>query len=243
VTERMLKGLVFTLAKRLGYEIRGTRTAFARQRALASLLRDEKINLVLDVGANHGQFANEIRENGYRDRIISFEPLRSAHAELLRRAQNDPNWTIAERTAVGAESGTVEFHVSEDTVSSSVLDMLPTVLEAEPRARYEENETVTLSRLDDLCAPSPGDRVLLKVDVQGYEKHVLDGAPNILRGAIAVQIELSLATLYHGQADAKQLLDFFISRGFDIWSLEPVLRHPKTFQLMQLDGIFVRADR
>lgn len=239
----MLKRLVFTLAKNFGYEIRGTRTAFARQRALAALLRDEKINLVLDVGANFGQFATEIREGGYQGRIISFEPLGAAHAELLRRAEADPNWTIAERTAVGAEKGTVEFNVSEDTVSSSVLDMLPAALEAEPRAQYRAKETVPVNRLDDLCSLSATDRVLLKVDVQGYEKQVLDGAPNILRNIIGVQIELSLATLYEGQANAQQLLELFTAQGFAIWSLEPVLRHPKTFQLMQLDGIFVRTNR
>src|ERR1700747_2841378 len=98
----MLKGQIFHFAKRLGYEIRGKRTAFGRQRALASLLREKGINLVLDVGANGGQFACEIREYGYQGRIVSFEPISSVHAQLVERAKGDRNWIIADRTAIGA---------------------------------------------------------------------------------------------------------------------------------------------
>lgn len=237
----MLKRQIFHLAKSLGYEIRGERTAFGRQRALASLLREMRISLVLDVGANAGQFASEIREYGYAGRIVSFEPIPAIHAQLVQRAKGDRNWTVADRTAIGAEKGTVEFHISEDTVSSSILDILPAALEAEPRARYDGKVMVPLNRLDDLCPPSTADRVLLKVDVQGYEEQVLQGAPNIVKNAIAVQIELSTIPLYDGQIGAKELLRYFLDQGFDIWSMEPVLRQPDTLRLLQLDAIFARV--
>jgi hypothetical protein len=102
-------------------------------------------------------------------------------------------------------------------------------------------ESVPLNRLDDLCSITSGDRTLLKVDVQGYEKQVLDGATTVLGKALAVQIELSTVALYEGQASARQLMEYFFAQGFDIWSLEPVLRQPETLRLLQLDCIFVRA--
>jgi FkbM family methyltransferase len=235
-----LKALIRNLAEHFGYEVFGPPRAFANQRTLIGLLRREQINLVLDVGANTGQFAEELRACGYAGRILSFEPLPAAHAQLCAHAASDPNWTIAERTAVGAQTGSIEIHVSKNSVSSSILAMLPAHSEAEPQSAYVETETVPLSRLDDLYSPSAADRVLLKIDVQGYEAQVIEGAANLLRTCRAVISEMSLVPLYEGQFLAKDLWDLLAAQGFEAWSLEPGFRQPETGRMLQLDGIFVR---
>jgi FkbM family methyltransferase len=236
----MIKKLVRSFAKLCGYEILGSSRAYATQRSMAGLLRQERINLVLDVGANTGQFAEELQAFGYRGRIISFEPLASAHAQLRSKAKAHPNWTIAERTAVGAETGAVEIHVSGNSVSSSILAMLPSHSEAEPESIYVGTETVPVNRLDDLYAPSQTDRVALKIDVQGYERQVLEGAPLLLGSCRAVIAEMSLVPLYERQVLAKDLWDLLAKQGFEPWSLEPGFRDPGSRRMLQVDGLFVR---
>jgi FkbM family methyltransferase len=236
----MLKELVRSFAKQCGYEILGPSRAYATQRSMAGLLRQERINLVLDVGANTGQFAEELQAFGYRGRILSFEPLASAHAQLRSKAEAHPNWTVAERTAIGAEMGSVEIHVSGNSVSSSILSMLPSHSEAEPESVYVGTERVPVNRLDDLYAPSQADRVALKIDVQGYERQVLEGAPRVLGSCRAVIAEMSFVPLYERQVLAKDLWNLLEARGFEPWSLEPGFRDPGSGRMLQMDGIFVR---
>jgi FkbM family methyltransferase len=238
----MLKDLAKSFAKRCGYEILGSRGAYAAHRSLAGLLRQEQINLVLDVGANTGQFANELRAYGYKGRIVSFEPLASAHAKLCSRAKSVPNWTIADRTAIGSEKGLVEIHISGNSVSSSILDMLPLHLAAAPKSIYVGSETVQVNRLDDLCDLSREDRALLKIDVQGYERQVLEGASRVLSACRAVHCEMSLLPLYEGQIMATELWNLLAAKGFEPWSLEPGFRDPVTYRMLQIDGVFVRRE-
>ncbi len=236
----MVKTIARNLARRFGYEVFGPPRAFANQRSLAGLLLQERINLVLDVGANTGQFAAELRDSGYREKIVSFEPLQRAHEQLCRQAAADPNWEVADRTAVGDVTGSIQMHVSQNSVSSSILEMLPSHLQAEPRSSYIGTESVPMGRLDDLSTHDPADRVLLKIDVQGYEKQVLDGAPRRLKTCRAVISEMSLVPLYEGQVLASELWDILAVHGFEPWSIEPGFRDPGTGRMLQVDGIFVR---
>ncbi len=237
----MLRELARSFAKRWGYEIYGPPRAYATQRSLAGLLRQEKINLVLDVGANLGQFVDELWAAGYTGQVVSFEPLASAHAQLVDKARRYPNWTIADRTAVGARTGAVDINISGNSVSSSVLPMLPSHSRAEPHSAYVGTETVPMHRLDDLYSLSATDRAVLKIDVQGYEKEVLQGATEVLASCRAVITEMSLVPLYESQVLARELWDFLVEQGFEAWSVEPGFRDPITGRLLQLDGIFVRA--
>jgi FkbM family methyltransferase len=232
--------LAKSFAKKCGYEILPSGRAYAADRSLAGLLRQERINLVLDVGANNGQFAERLRESGYAGRIISFEPLAAAHAQLRGKAEGIANWTIADRCALGAQKGSVEIHVSENTLSSSILDMLPSHSEAAPRSIYVGSETVPVNRLDDLVALSPDDRILLKIDVQGYERQVLEGASRLLPACRGLHVEMTLLPLYEGQILARELWDLLDGQGFEPWSMEPCFRNPVTFRMLQIDGVFVR---
>jgi len=238
----MLKEFAKSLAERCGFEILRYPRAYASERSLAGLLRQEQINLVLDVGANVGQFVDGLRAAGYTGRVISFEPLASAYATLRKRAERDKNWIIADRTAVGAQTGSADINISGNSVSSSILDMLPSHASSEPQSSYIGAESVPVNRLDDLVSLTPADRVLLKVDVQGYEKQVLDGAQHVLKCCRAVILEMSLVPLYDGQMLAKEMWDLLLARDFEPWSLESCYRNPQTGRTLQLDGTFVRND-
>jgi hypothetical protein len=77
--------------------------------------------------------------------------------------------------------------------------------------------------------------------VQGAEALVLAGASNILRDQIVgVQIEISLAALYEGQAADDDLTQVLSAAGFRLWDIIPGFRDRRTFQLLQYDGVFYR---
>ena len=97
------------LARRFGFDLTPFPGGATHWRRITALLADHSVDCVFDVGANIGQYATSIRRNGYAGRILSFEPLTSAHAEISARAAGDPHWDIAPRTAVGAAVGETEI--------------------------------------------------------------------------------------------------------------------------------------
>ncbi len=235
----MLKKILKNLIKRCGYELLGRGRSHAAHRSIAALIQQEQINLVLDVGANMGQFVDELRELGYHGRVISFEPLSSAHNKLKEHAAKDANWTVWDRTAIGTQAGSVEIYIAGNSASSSILGMLPSHSEMAPESRYVGVETTQVSALDDLYTPLPTDRVLLKIDTQGYEKQVLEGAQRLLKDCRVIMTEMSFVPLYANQIMAKELWNLLENQGFEVWALEPCVRHPRTQRLMQVDGVFV----
>ena len=83
-------------------------------------------------------------------------------------------------------------------------------------------------------------RLLLKVDVQGYEKAVLDGAGSVLKNCRAIIVEMSLVPLYEGQSLAMELWDYLTTLGFQACDFSPEFRDPQSGRTLQMDGVFVR---
>ena len=209
---------------------------------LATILESTNIELVLDVGANEGQFAEEIRTFGYRGDIVSFEPLSHPYAALQRKSLSDPLWHLHPRCALGATDGNIRINVAGNSVSSSALPMLDLHRNAAPGSAYKGNETVPMIKLDTVAADylDSEKNALLKIDTQGYESQVLEGAKDSLSSIAAVMLELSLAPLYEGQALWLDIVDTLLGAGFAIWAVQPVFIAPYTGRTLQVDGIFVR---
>lgn len=225
-----------------GYDVIQYRPSSSDAAKLTALMRHAGVDLVLDVGANEGQFAQELRDGGYRGRIVSFEPLRDAHAKLARAAAGDAAWTVHERCAIGDHDGEVEIHVAGNSVSSSIRPMLEQHAQSAPESRYVGTERVPLRRLDDIAmAHAEGARSLhLKIDTQGFEGAVLRGAPRLLQRARVVQLELSLVPLYEGQELWEHFMALMQAQGFVPWTLLPGFVDPQTGRTLQLDGVFLR---
>jgi FkbM family methyltransferase len=237
-----LKDAVRSLAEATGLEVRKT-SVYTSQKLRHHLLFSQlHIDLVLDGGANTGQFARQCRAAGYSGKILSFEPSASAHAVLLRSAASDPLWTVADRMALGAANGETEINIAVNSYSSSILPMLDAHRSAAPNSAYLQKERVPLRRLDDvLAATVPGhNNIFLKLDVQGYESHVLAGATQVLAHSVAVQLEMSLIPLYEGETLMPQMHANLAALGFALWDLEPSFRDPASGRLLQVDGIFTK---
>ncbi len=208
------------------------------------LLADAGITLVLDVGANRGQYASGLRRHGYRGRIVSFEPLGEPFEELQANATGDPLWQC-ERLALGAESRTAILHVAANGgASSSFLPMTPLLAEVAPYTEYVGDETVDMVRLDDLRRDviRPGDRPFLKIDVQGFEHEVLKGGELSLAAMRGVELELTLKTLYAGQPRMHDLLGELCAAGFTPFSFETAFMDFRTGRVLQVDAVLVRDD-
>lgn len=207
---------------------------------LTRALSARGIDTVLDIGANVGQYATLLRYAGYDGRIVSFEPLETAYEQLHGRAERDPHWT-AINSGVGAESGSTTINVSANSYSSSVLPMTESHVAAAPDSVVVGTQTIQLTTVADIVVEhgvSPS-TTLLKVDTQGYETQVLDGAGALLDAFAGVQLELSFTELYGGQ----ELFDAMTTRlrehGFVLWSLEPGISGADG-RLLQCDGLFLR---
>lgn len=209
---------------------------------LVSSLRKFDIDLILDVGANIGQFASEIRHCGYAGRIVSFEPLSQAHGELLLSSASDSMWEAYPRCALGDHNDKVEINIAGNSFSSSILPMLDSHRSASPESAYEGKEIVPIKTLDAVAGKYLKDAQapFLKIDTQGYEWHVLDGALSTLPKLRGIQMELSLVPLYEGQRLWLECIERVEAEGFLLWALQPVFVDPATGRTLQWDGLFFR---
>jgi FkbM family methyltransferase len=240
-----IKHSLRSLAEASGFDVKKTSVYTSPKLRHRLLFSQLQIDLVVDVGANTGQFARQCREAGYQGEIISFEPSATAHASLLRSAGADPLWNVAGRMALGAADGEIEINIAANSYSSSILPMLHTHLSAAPASRYLHTEKVPLRRLDDVLIPLtrhiPDRHIFLKLDVQGYEPQVLAGAPQLLAHTSAVQLEMSLLPLYEGEVLMPEISARMTADNFALWDLEPSFRDPTNGRLLQVDGIFTRS--
>ena len=210
---------------------------------LVRFLDHASIDTVLDIGANVGQYASLLRTAGFEGRIVSLEPLSSTFAQLQRRAAKDPFWTTINAGA-GAEEGLAMINVSENSFSSSLLDLTDAHLEAAPESRVVTHEKVQLTTVADLVREHDLDptRCLLKVDTQGYEGPVFEGAGEHLRAFRAVQVELSMVELYRGQRLYDDLVADLRDLGFALWSFETGISDDHG-RLLQVDGLFLQQSQ
>lgn len=204
------------------------------------LLADQAIDLVLDVGANVGQFAGRMRELGYAGRLVSFEPQRAAFAELSRISAADSRWECRP-LALGDKDGEATIHLSANSWSSSLLPIGERHVASAPDSAYAGEETVPVRRLDAIEGLVTGnERIYLKLDTQGFELPVLVGAQGILPHVKVIETELSLVSLYEGQALLPEVIAHLQGAGYDLVALDPAFVEARTGHVLQMDGIFVR---
>jgi FkbM family methyltransferase len=202
-----------------------------------------QIDVVLDVGANVGEYAQQLRTDRFKGRIVSFEPQSAPFRELQRRAAADPRWDCRQ-LALSDTDGEATMNVSSHTPTSSFLPIKDWLVTELPEVGYVATERARLMRLDSLREEliRPSDRTLLKVDVQGYELNVLQGARRTLSDIALLECELSLVALYEGSPLLRDMLAWLETAGFRLVSVEPTGFFPPSGEVLQVDGIFSRRD-
>ena len=227
----VLRGLArrgFTLQRHPGWR---------RQR----LMTDHGVDVVLDVGAARGGYAHELREFGYAGRIVSFEPMAAAFADLRAAADGDDKWDCVQ-SALGSTAGRQTINIASNSDSSSLLPMADEHRSAAPHVDYVGEEEITVSRLDDLAPEHLNDasRAFLKIDTQGFEKEVLTGGTQTLARCVGLQLELSFAPLYAGGMLVDEAISYAYDHGFRMVAFAQGFTHP-TGAMLQADGVFFRV--
>ena len=235
-----MKTLLKNALKKVGIQIK--RYPGSDQVRRMKIIHSYGINVLFDVGANTGQFALEMREFGYIHKIISFEPLSSAFAPLTKNALRDDNW-IVNNYALGPKNTTGSLNIAENSCSSSINNIFPKHIEGAPDSIFIDKEEIEIKTLDSIinsfCKPNE-DNIMLKIDTQGYEKNVIDGAENSLQTIKIIQLEMSLVPLYENEMLFQDMIDYLSTKSFTLYSLENGFINENSGQLLQVDGIFVK---
>jgi FkbM family methyltransferase len=197
---------------------------------LRQCLTKLRINCVLDVGANEGQFATRLRRLGYKGQIYSFEPNPRAFEKLREIHGGDRRWG-GFPIALGSIRETKLFYVHRESSLSSFLSPLE-------RSMVTEKVTVQVERLDTmfdtLTAELPNPHIMLKMDTQGWDVEVARGTGNALERIAALISELSVQPLYEGMMPYHDALEFYTQEGFVLYDVTPVNR--------AADGTVVECD-
>jgi FkbM family methyltransferase len=231
------------LAERTGLRVSRLRPELSEEARTWELVRRARASLVLDVGANTGQFAQGLLAEGYDGRIVSFEPLPDAHRALVAHAAGHPRWTIAERGALGRAAGTLPIYRSGNVASSSLLPMREEHVAAAPGTETVGKEDVEVRRLDDVpeVAEATDAVIFLKIDVQGYELEVLAGAERALPRVAALLLECSIVPCYEGSPLIADVIGWLTAHGYQTLDLVSGFQAPDG-QMMQVNLLAGRPE-
>jgi FkbM family methyltransferase len=226
----------------LGYDIHRHDERDPLTRRLASVLQDLKIRHVIDVGGNIGQFALRIRRSGFRGRIDSFEPARRAFDTLSATAAADLQWNV-QQMALSSSAGAASLHLHDDSSLNSLSQTTVAgdrLFESIGSRATTLTEDVRLARLDELDLPDVGP-ALLKLDTQGHDFEVIQGAGAVLDRCELLLIELSFVRLYTSSVPAPNALTRLSALGYDLVDLFPISRDEHCdLVLIEADGVFIR---
>ncbi len=229
-----------SLLLKTGIDITHSRNSWLWRRK--KILETNNINLVLDVGANIGQFAGQMRYClGYKNKIISFEPQHDIYNILNKKSKKDKLWTT-HNFALGDENTDVYINISENSGSSSIQNMLPSHTANAPKTKYIGKEKILVKKLDDIFNEmcSEKDNIYMKIDTQGYEEKVIKGADLSLKKISTIQVESSLIPLYEGDVLFDNMNMFMNEKGYTLISVEPDFVNSLTGQELQVDCIYHR---
>lgn len=237
-----------TLTRILGYQLipiwrieRYHQTEYLRR-----LLDAKQIDLVLDVGANMGQYRDYLRAQiGYKGMILSFEPHPRCLDEITRRSATDDKWEVFPY-ALGAQQGVLQFNLMRDSQFSS----FHAPIQVQRLGRGSDNviertvnvEIDTLdSVFDGLARRFQCERPFLKLDTQGHDIEVLRGAFTCIRKFPAIQAELSNIQIYSNMVDLGRSVTEMGQLGFDLGTIFPA--NPDQFPVVtDFDAYFINRE-
>ena len=241
----MMRDLLKSSLRQFGYDITQHPIPdwYLLRTGLTELFDQLQINCAIDVGANNGQFASFLRQIGYKGRIVSFEPVSTTFKLLEEKSRNDHDWRV-QNLAVGSADETLEINITDGSVFNSLLPMNSYGKTQFPKEsvvrRTEKVNVVRLdSIMDEIVQGLETPRVYLKMDTQGYDLQVLEGASTCLPLILGLQSEIALKPIYEGMPDYLTSLAKLNDLGFSATSLIPVTRDEK-LRIVEFDCLMVR---
>lgn len=208
------------------------------------LQRTRGTDVVIDVGANVGQYALALRAGGYKGRIVSFEPMSHSFDVLERQASTDLLWEVRQ-LALGGRNARLTLHRAKDSVASSLLPFDAAALRTHTHYTSDElsdgAEAVDVAPLASIWESAAGaaERPYLKIDVEGFELEVLRGAESVLNDIDVVEVELWFLPVHANGARFVDVARYLEERGFALCSVEGKSDDPHTGRMFGADAIFL----
>lgn len=240
-----MKKLILNLLKKFGYELVLTRNHFPG----LNLYSDQKLLMgnqnglvIFDVGAHHGQTSLTFNSLFNDPHIYSFEPFKDSFDILNESVKSHKNIETF-NVALGNVTGKVDFHVNKLSATNSILpthqdssknwgeDLLDTV----------ETIQVDSTSIDDFIEKKGIAQIdILKIDTQGTEYHVIDGAKKAIQQDKIKLIFLEIITLptYQNQKYLDEMLSFLRANGFNLYNFYN-FSYTQYGVLRQMDAIFL----
>jgi len=237
----MVKTFIKGLFRRAGYELKNTRYKdifTIRQKMKDSFEQIKSVgfypDLVIDIGAADG--TPPLQECFPDAWFFWAEPLGEFEPALKKlKSEFKGEYVIG---AIGKEKGEMDIHIQEDKVGSSLL---------EDNTEYtvvKTKRTVPVLTLEDIAKErfSAFSRILMKVDVQGFELEVLDGAGEFLNRVDVIILEVSLFKFLKGIPEFYEVVDYMKKRGFVVYDIIEGINRPLDDALGQKDLVFVKEN-
>lgn len=204
--------------------------------------RVEGRHVVVDVGAHHGWFFHCWRDWCPEAEVHAFEPTPESYLRCQKLYGAEPATTLV-NAAVGSSSGTARLHVlAESAVSNSLLQPDSAAWDAiEYRTGAIAAIEVPVLTLDQYAEQNRLVEVhLLKIDVQGAELDVLDGARRLLPHVRYVFVESAIRPLYRDGARFTEVVERMREHGFHLIGFRAW--HRGNHALVETDLLFRRDD-
>jgi FkbM family methyltransferase len=205
-------------------------------KSIARNLEKFKISGVIDVGANVGQFGLDVRRHGFEKLIVSYEPVQETFRSLSQTIKQHQPWK-AFQLGLGDTESEKYINISGNAgLSSSLLTMGKVHIENFPESTTISTQKVSISTLDNQLQALDLDpeKILLKLDVQGYEAEVLKGAVKSMSRIPLCFLEVSIVPLYEGEITLLPILKLLSESGHEVIDVFRGLK-TKNGQLLQLD--------
>lgn len=223
------KKIIEYIFDKLGLEVipRWRINSFLLSRRMKKIVEEYGIDLIIDVGANKGQYVDFLRnEVDYQGLIISFEP-DPENCRLLKKSRTADNQWLLMDYALGKEDHKLNLNVMESSVFNSFLtpDNSNTT-QFKNQNMVNRTIKVSVKRLDkvlhDLSKSHKFERAFLKLDTQGFDLEVFSGASGSLDIILGVQTEVSVLPIYKNMPSLEESLAFFKAKGFQVSGFYPV---------------------
>lgn len=211
---------------------------------LRHLFSSNNFGLVLDIGANQGQYYDQIRNRlGYKGWIVSIEPNPIDFEVLRKSAKYDPKF-IGVNKACGSASGSVILHVMRDSKLSSLYQANDHF-----RDRFYSDLSITQEIIVDMTTIEEilnnlgikwEGNIFLKTDTQGHDLEVLKGLGSAIDSIQAIQCEQSIIPIYDEVNDYNSMNKFLNFKNFYLFSNTPALRDKKDLSIMEINAFYIR---
>lgn len=208
-------------------------------RAIKLLKSSDKTNeaMIVDVGAFHGHTAQLFAKAFPSKSILAFEAHPGSYEKARERAQALPNMEV-HNYAISNKNETMTFYITSNKVSSSLnnIDVLG-VNSGDYKKELDVTEKVEVQarKLDEFT--NNKHIALLKIDTQGHELEVLEGATETLKNTRFVLIEMSNHHIYEHGCKYYEVDEWMRQHNFDLVDLIVTYRQ-KGLRISEYDAIY-----